>query len=198
MSTTATRPIARFFGLLASATLLTGSLAGCSIAPVVGRPNMTATVPMEAETAPLSGEALGQRKLEMRRAAHDLVHFGATVETLRMRRDGGLRDFQDFMESYVAVQVDPLLIGNEASEDPQVAVLDAQLRLVKADLLIETRDFWTARDVINDIEDIYGARTSMLVAYPVGRQNTLAEAIAYLHERNKGIPGQWIAGGPAS
>lgn len=195
MSTTTSRAV-RLTGLLVGAALL----AGCSMsmAPVVGRPTLTASVPIENESAPLAGEALGQRKLEMRRAARDLVHFGATVETLRLRRDGALRDFQDFMESYVDVQVEPLLVGNESSEDPEVAVLDAQLRLVKADLLIETRDFWTARDVINEIEDIYGARTSMLVDYPVGRQSTLAEAIAYLHERNKGMAGHWVAGRPSS
>ena len=79
-----------------------------------------------------------------------------------------------------------------ASEDPEYALLDAELRLVKAELLIETKDYWSAGDVIGQIADRYENRSSMLVNFPVGEQSTLAEAIDYLRARNKGEPGRWI------
>jgi len=178
--------------------LLACLLSACSTAPVLGRDETYAT-PVETEmTGPLTGEALAQRKIEMRRAARDLVQFGATVETMRLRRDRDRDDFEDFVAHFLRERVDPLFAGTETNEDPELAVLDAELRLVKAELLIETTDYWNAGDVIDQVEDRYGDRQSMLVRFPVGRQSTIAESIEYLRGRNKGAPGHWTARDPRS
>jgi hypothetical protein len=165
----------------------------CSTAAIMGRSETTATRPEQEIAGPLSGEALAQRKIEMRRSARDLVHFGATVETMRLRRDRGRGDFEEFLDRYLADRVDPLFIGSESNDDPELAVLDAELRLMKAELLIETKDFWNAGDIIDSVESRYGERRSMLVRFPVGQQSTIAASISYLRERNKGAPGNWSA-----
>jgi hypothetical protein len=141
--------------------------------------------------APLAGEALVQRKIEMRRAYRDIIQFGATAETLRLRRDRSLRTLQEFLVSYEERVLNPLLDGAQVSEDPELAVLDAELRLVKAELWIETNDYWNAGDVIDDIDDRYGNRHRMLVRYPIGQQSTLDEALEFLRQRNRGAPGHW-------
>ncbi|MGH0038323.1 MAG: hypothetical protein ACQGVK_25095 [Myxococcota bacterium] len=169
------------------------ALGACSTAAVMGRSETTATRPEQEIAGPLSGEALAQRKIEMRRSAKDLVHFGATVETMRLRRDRGRGDFQEFMDRFLADRVDPLFHGTESTDDPELAVLDAELRLMKAELLIETKDFWSAGDIIDSVESRYGGRRSMLVRFPVGQQSTIAASIDYLRERNKGAPGNWSA-----
>jgi hypothetical protein len=165
----------------------------CSTAAIMGRSETTATRPEQEIAGPLSGEALAQRKIEMRRSARDLVHFGATVETMRLRRDRGRGDFEEFLDRYLADRVDPLFIGSESNDDPELAVLDAELRLMKAELLIETKDFWNAGDIIDSVESRYGERRSMLVRFPVGQQSTIAASISYLRERNTGAPGNWSA-----
>jgi hypothetical protein len=165
----------------------------CSTAAIMGRSETTATRPEQEIAGPLSGEALAQRKIEMRRSARDLVHFGATVETMRLRRDRGRGDFEEFLDRYLADRVDPLFIGSESNDDPELAVRDAELRLMKAELLIETKDFWNAGDIIDSVESRYGERRSMLVRFPVGQQSTIAASISYLRERNKGAPGNWSA-----
>jgi hypothetical protein len=165
----------------------------CSTAAIMGRSETTATRPEQEIAGPLSGEALAQRKIEMRRSARDLVHFGATVETMRLRRDRGRGDFEEFLDRYLADRVDPLFIGSESNDDPELAVLDAELRLMKAELLIDTKDSWNAGDIIDSVESRYGERRSMLVRFPVGQQSTIAASISYLRERNKGAPGNWSA-----
>ena len=166
--------------------------------PMLGRDTVTAREPTVEVAEPLAGEALEQRKLEMRRAYRDLIHFGATVQTLRIRKDRDLREFQDYLERFRAARVDPLLTGDLASEDPEVSVLDAELRLVMAELMIEVSDYWSAGDVIDEIESRYGKRGSMLLNYPVGQQSTLKDSLEYLRKRNRGTPGQWIATAPPS
>jgi hypothetical protein len=177
----------------ALAALTALALSACSSAAILGRSETTATRPEQTISGPLSGEALVQRKIEMRRSARDLVHFGATVETMRLRRDRGRDDFEGFMDRFLADRVDPLFVGTESTDDPELAVLDAELRLMKAELMIETKDFWSAGDIIDSVESRYGARRSMLVRFPVGQQNTIAASIEYLRERNKGAPGSWSA-----
>ncbi len=197
METTTMNPkphrIPHALAIVAAALAAVVALPACSTAPVLGRDTARATAPEKEMGGPLSGEALAQRKIEMRRASRDLVHFGATVETMRLRRDRDRDDFQDFMDRFLGDRVDPLLVGTDSSDDPELAVLDAELRLVKAELLIETKDFWQAGDVIDTVEDRYGERRSMLVRFPVGKQSTIAESIEYLRERNKGAAGSWSA-----
>lgn len=180
--------------LVAPIVALAGLFAtGCSTVAVMGRSETTATRPDQPVSGPLSGEALAQRKIEMRRSARDLVHFGATVETMRLRRDSGRDAFEEFLDRFLASRVDPLFEGTESNDDPELAVLDAELRLMKAELLIETKDYWSAGDVIDSVESRHGARRSMLVRFPVGEQSTIAASIEYLRERNKGAPGNWSA-----
>ena len=65
--------------------LLALGLASCLANPVRLAPIEVTGI---ESTAPLTGEALEQRKREMQRASRDLAHFGATLASLRLHPQG--------------------------------------------------------------------------------------------------------------
>lgn len=135
-------------------------------------------------SAPLGGEALLQRKREMRRAHADMVHFTRTLESLRHREDkNGLVLFSKFLDAYLGVHVDPLLAGEWQSRHPELTALDANLRFAKAELLIRLRLPRRAQDVMDQLEERFQGREDMLVDYPFGTQRPLGEGLQMLVER---------------
>ena len=85
------------------------------------------------ESAPLGGDSLVQRKAEMRRSLHDLMHLHRTLSSLADRQDRtGFLSFADFLDSYLGTHVDPMLSGHWQSRHPEVMALDANIRLMKA------------------------------------------------------------------
>ncbi|MGH0030114.1 MAG: hypothetical protein ACQGVC_10015 [Myxococcota bacterium] len=135
-------------------------------------------------SAPLGGEALVQRKNEMRRAHGDMVHFSKTLESLKHRDDkNGLVLFSKFLDAYLGMHVDPLLAGEWQSRHPELTALDANLRFAKAELLIRLKMPRRAQSVMDQIEARFQGREDMLVDYPHGTQRSLGEGLQLLSER---------------
>jgi len=133
---------------------------------------------------PLGGEALVQRKQEMRRAHADMIHFNRTLASLHHRKDkNGLVMFSNFLDAYLGVHVDPLLAGEWQSRHPELTALDANLRFAKAELLIQLRNPRRAQEVMDQIEERFQGRFDMLVDYPFGHQRPLGEGLEMLRER---------------
>jgi hypothetical protein len=138
----------------------------------------------QEENAPLGGDALAHRKLEMQRAYRDLIHFHATFESLFFRRDrSGQILFSEFVGTYMGTHLDPILRNEWQSHHPELMGLDANLRFVQAEVLMQMRDPAGAEAAIEEIERRFQGRENMLVDYPIGEQSTLAEGLEILRDR---------------
>ncbi len=170
-------------GLLALATLLALGTTAC----VIGRGAPADLLPdhsLAEASAPLGGEALLQRKSEMRRVLSDMTHFAATLESLHHRKDrNGLVLFSRFLDAYLGLHIDPLLSSEWQSRHPELTGLDANLRFAKADLLVQLRMPRRAQAVMDEIELRFRGREDMLVDYPFGQQRSLREGLEILRER---------------
>jgi hypothetical protein len=161
-------------------------LAGCVTVDVVPREFEGFEAVREAaqDSAPLGGEALAQRKLELERAYADIVHFDATLSCLDHRRDrNGALLFKGFLDAYLGTHVDPMLHAEWQSRHPELSVLDANLRFAKAELLIRLRATSRAQDTIDEIARRYAGRDDMLVAFPFGKQSRLSDGLKLLRDR---------------
>ena len=137
------------------------------------------------ESVPLGGDALAQKKSEMERSLRDLMHFHRTLASLTGRRDSnGFSNFAGFIDAYLGTHVDPLLAGQWQTRHPEVMGLDANLRLMKAEIFIVLRDTGRVQDAIEEITERYAGRGNMLIELPGGEQGTLAEGLQRL-EREK-------------
>jgi hypothetical protein len=165
---------------LAAAALL--PLLGClgSEAP---ESHWIGTAPAAEETAPLAGAALEQRKTQLVRAQRDLRHFHTTLESLYYRDDrSGLRTMGRFADVYLSLYVDPLLAHEWQSRHPEVAVVDANLRLAKADVLLRMHQTERAEEALDELERRFDRRRDLLIEYPIGTRRSLAEALELLRE----------------
>jgi len=142
----------------------------------------TQLAPIE-ETAPLGGTGLHQRTLELQRAHRDLVHIHDTFESMMYHDDSKGEDrLGRFVEAYLALHLDRLLGHKWQSKHPEVMGLDANLRLLKADILMKMRSEDRADRVIDGIHERYEGRQGMLVDYPVGTQQSLADGLKVLQQ----------------
>ena len=161
------------------------ALAGCAAA--VRAPETDALLGGDAvveQNAPLGGESLTQRRQDLRRAHGDLTHFRATLLSLHRRRDrSGLILFKPFVDGYAENHLLGLLRSEWPSEHPELMGLDANVRLMYAEVLMEMREPQRMQKVVDDIVRRFGGRESMLVDYPVGEQHTLGEALDILRNR---------------
>jgi hypothetical protein len=136
-----------------------------------------------AEEAPLGGEALAQRRMDLDRAWRDLLHFNATMQSLVDRKDSRSVALLDgFLTQYMDQHLDPLLAPAWQSTHPEVMALDANLRFMKAQILTDMRYTRRVQESIEDIERRFQGRESMLVEYPVGEQHSLGDALTLLRE----------------
>jgi len=169
------------FGIIA-ATLGVLAGVGCAGAPELRdefAPDRTAA----EESVPLGGEALAQKKSEMQRSLRDMMHFHRTLSSLAGRHDNtGFSNFAEFLDAYLGIHVDPLLSGQWQSRHPEVMALDANLRLMKAEVFIVMRDTGRVQDTIEDITSRYAGRENMLVEFPNGEQGTLSEGMQKLEQ----------------
>ena len=130
------------------------------------------------ETAPLAGSALLQRRQQLERAQGDLVRFHETVGDLVHRRDrDGKARFEQFLHAYFGLHLDPLLRAEWQSRHAEVMALDANLRLLKAQILIRLRETAQAERVLAELTHRFRGREDILVSYPIGRQTPLGEAL---------------------
>ena len=73
-------------------------------------------------SAPLGGEALSQRKLDLDRSYRDLGHFLNTIDGLHRRKDrSGLVMFSEFADFYATKHVIPMLEPEWQSRHPEVS-----------------------------------------------------------------------------
>jgi hypothetical protein len=162
--------------------LVAAAWIGCaSSAPIEDEfaPDQTAA----EESVPLGGEALAEKKAEMQRSLRDLMHFHRTLSSLDGRRDRtGFSNFAEFLDAYLGTHVDPLLSGKWQSRHPEVMALDANLRLMKAEIFIVLRDTGRVQDAIEDLTARYEGRENMLVELPNGEQATLREGLQQLQD----------------
>jgi len=136
------------------------------------------------EETSLNGEALSQRRTDLMRAWRDLVHLDTTMRGLADRNDSrSIVLLDNFIAEYMAKHLDPLLRPEWQSSHPEVMALDANLRFMKAQLLANMRYPRKVQQSIEDIEDRFEGRESMLVEYPVGEQRALGEALEMLRDQ---------------
>jgi hypothetical protein len=135
------------------------------------------------EEAPLGGEALARRRMDLDRAWRDLLHFDVTMQSLVDRKDSrSVALLDSFIDQYMTEHLEPLLLPYWQSSHPEVMALDANLRFMKAQVLAEMRYPRRVQQTIDDISIRYEGRESMLVEYPVGEQRSLGEALELLRE----------------
>ncbi len=135
-------------------------------------------------SAPMAGEALAQRKLELDRSYRNLGHFLKTLDALHRRGDrSGQVMFSEFADFYVAKHVIPLLESEWQSRHPEVALLDVNTRFAVTSLWVKIGSTSSASRMLDEIERRYKGRSEMLVGYPIGSESTLRDAVAFLRSR---------------
>lgn len=136
------------------------------------------------ESGPLGGDALAQRKRDMQRTHRDMTHFYATLETLKNKRKRSASiQLSNFLYGFMAKHLDPLLRPSWQSEHPELMALDANLRLVKAGIMIQLRDTHRTQLTLDEIRIRFEGRETMLVELPGGAQESLEEALLNLAKR---------------
>jgi hypothetical protein len=134
-------------------------------------------------SAPLGGEALAQRKLDLQRSYRDLVHFAATLDGLHRRGDRtGMVMLSEFCDTYVAKHLIPMLEPEWQSRHPEVSSLDVNARFAVAALWEKLGATSSANRMLDEIDRRYQGRGEMLVGYPFGSESTLRDALASLRE----------------
>lgn len=170
-------------GLCVAAPLfLALQLTGC--ASHDGPKGVEADQQQALEETSLNGEALSQRRTDLMRAWRDLVHLDTTMRALTDRNDSpSIVLLDNFISEYMSKHLDPLLHPEWQSSHPEVMALDANLRFMKAQLLANMRYPRKVQDSIEDIENRFEGRESMLIEYPVGQQRSLGEALEMLRDQ---------------
>lgn len=136
------------------------------------------------EEAPLGGEALARRRLDLTRAWRDLLHFDETMQSLVDRKDSrSIAILDGFLAQYMGQHLDPLLRPQWQSSHPEVMALDANLRFMQAQILADMRYPRRVQQSIDDIQIRFEGRETMLIEYPVGEQRSLGDALELLRDR---------------
>lgn len=145
--------------------------------------DLEAAPPADRST-PLGGVSLSQRRMELARTQKDLEYYMATLDSLQLRRDqSGQILFKGFVDEYLGTHVDPMLATDMHSEQPELAGLDASIRLLEAELLTKLRSPHRAQQTIDALERLYQGREDMLVDWPIGKKTPLAKAMELFEDR---------------
>ncbi len=153
---------------------------GCSSGGTGANPQMTI-----APRVYLGGEALAQKKLQMRRVHADMIHLHGTHERLgRLQKTGDRRQLEDFIRPYLDRHVGPLVEVTEGEGwNSELRLLEANLLFAEAALRAAMRDENELEAVIASLADRFDGYESMLVEYPIGGSSTLEHAVADLRKR---------------
>ena len=166
--------------LLAGAALSQGCISDERIAD-----DWVAKANQREASAPLGGEGLAQRRLDLDRSYRNLGHFLTTLDSLYRRNDrNGQFMFAEFADFYVAKHVLPILAPEWQSRHPELAQLDVNTRFAVVALWTRLGSSSSAGHMLDEIERRYKGRGEMLVGYPIGSQSTLREAVAHLRSRS--------------
>jgi hypothetical protein len=161
--------------------LLSAQLFGCATGMDANYEDVAMTA--AEEEAPLGGEALARRRLDLARAWRDLLHFDETMRSLVDRRDSrSVAILDGYLAQYMGQHLDPLLQPRWQSTHPEVMALDANLRFMKAQILADMRYPRRVQKAIDDIQIRFEGRENMLVEYPVGEQRSLGDALELLRD----------------
>jgi hypothetical protein len=178
-------PSARRSGWLGAALLLAAALAGGCISDERIADDWVAKTSAREASAPLGGEGLAQRKLDLERSYRDLGHFLATLDGLHRRGDrGGVVMFAEFADFYVTKHLVPILEPEWQSRHPELAQLDVNARIAVVALWAKLGSSSSADHMLDEIDRRYQGRGEMLVGYPIGGQSTLRQAVARLRKRS--------------
>lgn len=170
--------------LILAVVLCGGSLAGC-VSDATRADAMVRNASTAEASAPLAGEALEQRKLELERTYRDLTHFNVTFDSLHRRNDReGKLLFSEFVDLQLTKQVLPMLEGEWQSRHPELSALDADVRLAVAELWMRMGATSASLRMLDEIDRRFEGRGEMLVSYPIGSQGTLRDGVAMLRERS--------------
>ncbi len=165
------------------AAILAAGFAAISMACASG-PSRDATLTPMADETPLGGAALDQRKHDLERAYHDLIHIHTTMQNLIDRKDGrALSELDRFADKYMELHLEPMLAAEWQSSHPELMARDASLRFIKAEVLIQMRYPGRVQDVRDEIERRYQGQGDLLIEYPIGSQGTLSKALEILADR---------------
>jgi len=163
---------------LAALTLLV--LAGCAGTTDPFEAFERTPVAIEGESF-LDGETLAQRVKQMRRAQRDLRYFQASLESLRRHERGEeIAQLADFLRRYMDGPVAEVLSNRKESWSPQLTQLDANLLFTQAHLTVDLRDEARLTALIQAIETRFEGMDQLVVQYPIGHENTLADAFRHL------------------
>ena len=133
------------------------------------------------EASPLGGASLDQRRENMARMYKDLVHFCTSLDDAEERGDRTTAvALGYFVDAYIGMHLDPMLTGEWQSRHPELWGMDADLRLVKADVLVRMHERSRANDVLEELGTRYAGREDMLVHYPIGSQSPLGKAMSMI------------------
>ena len=166
--------------LVGCAALLSGCISDERIAD-----DWVAKANQREASAPLGGEALAQRRLDLDRSYRNLGHFLATLDSLHRRNDrNGQFMFAEFADFYVAKHVIPMLEPEWQSRHPELSLLDVNARFAVVALWTRLGSSSSAGRMLDEIERRYKGRSEMLVGYPIGGESTLREAVSHLRSRS--------------
>lgn len=174
----------------AGVALLALALGGAACAPRHEIPASLARMESSAEeSAPLGGPALRQRREQLQRMHRDLIQIQTSIASLRHRGDRlGMNQLTRFVDAYMGLHLEPVLRPQWQSRHPELMALDANLRFLQADVLLRMRANARAKRVMGELAERFEGRGDMLVDYPIGEQNTLADAFLMLREGGRRRP----------
>lgn len=131
----------------------------------------------------LGGEALAQKKARMRRVHADLVHLyrGYEISTRQLKRDDRTQ-LEAFIRPFIDRQVDPLFVVEGQGWNTDLRFLEANLLFAKAALFLAIEEETGLADVIHSLSDRFGGHESLLIEYPLGETQTLANGVRELRK----------------
>lgn len=166
------------------------NVAGLALALLAGLGGCASMDPVPLEeaalarsTKPLGGQTLAEKHREMERTRDDLSRHLKTLDAMRLRGDSnGIVLFEEFIDQYMNEHVDPLLARDWTSHHPELAGLDAGIRLVSIELLSKLRMPNRASAMIDDVKLRYRGREDVMVEYPVGKRSSLTDALEMVED----------------
>jgi len=126
-----------------------------------------------------SEQRLAQREHELVRARSDLAHFRTTLRHLREHETGWTgSSFNPYLVRFLEERVDPLVSNEWQSGHPELAQLDVDLRLLRAEALLDMNMKRDASRAIRDIVQNYEGQEQMLVTNAYGERATLEDSLS--------------------
>ena len=164
----------RVASVIACGMLLVSTFAGCAAVA----PNSTGPTTI-APRVYLGGEALAQKKQQMRRAHADLAHLFLVHERLdRLQKTADRRQLEAFIRPYLVRRVLPLVHTPPGDGwNAELRLLEANLLFAQATLLVAMGDGGELQEVIATLSDRFDGYESMLIEYPIGDSTTLEHGV---------------------